>query len=72
MRQKLNLVTLSDVQGFVSAASKHDGRVFLTDKDHNFIVNAKSMLGAVYTLEWDEIWCEADGDIYHLIEKYVE
>jgi len=71
MRAKLNLVTMSDVQKFVNAASKCEGKVILTDSERNYVVSAKSMLGAIYTLEWDEIWCEADSDIFHVIQDFM-
>lgn len=45
-------------------------QVFLTDKNRDYIVSAKSLLGAVYSMEWDEIWCESDENIYHLVSKY--
>ena len=31
----------------------------------------KSLLGAIYTLEWSEVWCECSVDIYQKIEKFV-
>ena len=71
MRVKINLDTMTTVNHFVSDMTKYGGNVYLTDKDRNFVVNAKSMLGAVYTMEWDEVWCESDEDIYHIVSKYM-
>lgn len=71
MRVKINLDTMSDVQKFVAAVSKYDGKVVLTDAERNYMVSAKSILGAVYTLEWDEIWCETATDIFHMIDKFM-
>ena len=70
MRIKINLDTMSDINAFVSAMTKTNANVFLTDSERNFIVSAKSMLGAVYSMEWDEVWCESDEDIYHVISKF--
>lgn len=70
MRIKINLDTMTDINDFVKAMVSYGGNVFLTDKDRNFIVSAKSMLGAVYSMEWSEIWCEADEDIYHLLSRF--
>ena len=70
MRIKIRLDTMSDINAFVSDMTKCGANVFLTDKDRNFIVNAKSMLGAVYSMEWDEVWCESDDNIYHIVSKY--
>lgn len=72
MRVKLNLDTMSKVTNFVNDMTKYQGKAFLTDADRNFIVSAKSMLGAVYTMEWDEVWFEADDDIFQIITKYME
>jgi hypothetical protein len=52
--------------------TKYNGNVYLTDKDRYFVVSAKSMLGAIYTMEWDEVWCESDEDIFQIINKYME
>ena len=61
---------MSEINSFVGAMTKTNANVFLTDKDRNFIVSAKSMLGAVYSMEWDEVWCESDEDIYHVVSKF--
>ena len=70
MRIKIRLDTMSDVNSFVGDMTKSGAQVFLTDKDREFIVSAKSLLGAVYSMEWEEIWCESKDDIYHLVSKY--
>lgn len=71
MRERIRLDTMSDINHFVADMTKCPSKVSLTDKDRNFVVSAKSMLGAVYSMEWDEIWVECDDDIYHLIRKYM-
>ena len=70
MRIKIRLETMSDINAFVGAMTKTTANVFLTDKDRNFIVSGKSMLGAVYSMEWDEVWCESDENIYHILSKF--
>ena len=70
MRIKIRLDTMSEINAFVGDMTKCGATVYLTDKDRNFIVNAKSMLGAVYSMEWDEVWCECEDNIYHLVSKY--
>ena len=47
MRVKINLDTMTDINDFVKIMSGYDGNVFLTDKDREFVVSAKSMLGAI-------------------------
>lgn len=71
MRERIRLDTMSEINNFVADMTKYGGKVSLTDKERNFVVSAKSMLGAVYSMEWDEIWVECDEDIYHLIRKYM-
>lgn len=69
MKVKIALETMSDVTNFVAITSVIDVPVHLTHG--NFRVSAKSLLGAIYTMEWDEVWCECEKDIYHSIEKFV-
>ncbi len=71
MRVKINLDTMTKVTNFVREATSYSANIFLTDADRFFIVSAKSMLGAVYTMEWKEVWCECDHDIYQLVNKYM-
>ncbi len=70
MRIKIRLDTMSEVNSFVGDMTKSNATVYLTDGNRDFIVSAKSLLGAVYSMEWDEIWCESDEDIYHIVSKY--
>ena len=71
MRVKDNLDTMTDINDFVKAVTNYGGNVYLTDKDRNFIVSAKSMLGAIYSMEWGEVWCESDDDIYHILSRFI-
>ena len=69
MRVRVELDTMSEVTEFVNIATTVSAPVHLVSED--FRVNAKSLLGAIYTMEWDEVWCECEVDIYHKIEKFV-
>ena len=71
MRVKINLDTMTDINDFVKLMTGYGGNVFLTDKDRHFIVSAKSMLGAIYSMEWGEIWCESEDDINHLLSRFI-
>ena len=71
MRVKINLDTMTDINDFVKAVTNYGGNVYLTDKDRNFIVSAKSMLGAIYSMEWGEVCCESDDDIYHILSRFI-
>lgn len=61
-RTKIRLDTMSDVNGFVSAMTKVDSKVWLEDDEGNR-VNAKSLLGALYSMEWSHIYCYCAKDI---------
>ena len=69
MRAKLNLVTMKDAVDFVNIVTAIQEPVLLVGED--FRVSAKSLMGVVYSLEWNEIWCECEKDIYTKIEKFV-
>ena len=53
MRVRINLDTMSKITDFVSDATKFNGKIYLTDAKRDFIVSAKSLLGAVYSIEFD-------------------
>lgn len=62
MRMRIRLDTMADINKFVAIAGKISEPVHLTDGNH-FKVSGKSMLGAVYTMEWSEVYCECEKDI---------
>lgn len=71
MRYKIRLDTMTDVNNFVKMATSYSGKIMLTDGD-SFSVSGKSLLGAMYTMEWDQIFCETDNEIYHLIKDFLD
>lgn len=68
-RNKIELVTTSDIMEFVRIATEETGDVKLID-GNGFCVNGKSLLGAMATVEWKSLYCESDNDIYSKIEKF--
>ena len=70
MRYKIRLDTMADINRFVGIATKYSGKIMLTDGD-NFSVSGKSLLGAMYTFEWEQIFCESETEIYHLIKDFI-
>jgi phosphotransferase system HPr-like phosphotransfer protein len=74
MRVKLNLDTMQKVNEFVSVATTVKSNVYLTNNNHQFVVNAKSMIAALYSLEWsDGIWLECeDQNAYSMFRKFME
>ena len=70
MKAKIRLDTLSNIRDFVDAVSTTDDEVYLTD-GNNLTVSAKSILGAMYTMEWSEVYCTCDKDIYSIIRAFI-
>ena len=62
VRQKINLVTMTDIQKFVEVASRIDEQVYLEDNT-GYKVSAKSLLGALLSMEWNEVYCHCEKDI---------
>ena len=69
MKVKIDLETMSDVTRFVAITTQVGAPVYLTSD--NFRVSAKSLLGALCSMEWDDVWCECEEDIYTKIERFV-
>lgn len=70
MKARIRLDTMRNVQDFVNIASAMHGNVYITD-NAGLKVSAKSLLGALYAMEFDELWCEAEEDIYHNIQDFI-
>lgn len=70
MKNKIRLDTMCDVNKFVNICASVQGEVHLTDKRH-FRVNAKSLLGVMYSLEFEEVWVESEEDIFNKISDFV-
>lgn len=67
---KIRLDTLSEVHQFVKVASSVNGHITITDKQ-GLRVSGKSVLGMLYAMEFEELWCESDTEVYHLIESFI-
>ena len=70
MKQRIRLDTMSDIRSFVDTVSTVTEKVTLEDDDGNR-VSAKSLLGAVYTVEWKAIYCYCDKDISGIILPWI-
>lgn len=70
MRAKIRLDTMRDIQGFVNAVAAIPEKVTLEDDDGNK-VSAKSLIGAIYTMEWAHVYCYCAKDIYSTILPWV-
>ena len=69
MKAKIRLDTMKDINQFVSACTSVHVPVYITD-GAGLKVSAKSVLGVMYSMEFADIWCECEEDIYHLIERF--
>ena len=70
MRAKINLDTMKDINDFVRICTRIPVAVHITD-GAGLKVSGKSLLGVMYAMEFDDIWCECEQDIYHEIVKFV-
>ena len=72
MRHKICLDTMDDVREFVKIVQDYDKHnIFITD-GNRMRVNAKSVIGVLYSMEFDNIWIESDIDIYSKISKFIK
>ena len=69
MRAKIRLDTMKDITQFVAICSNVDMPVYVTD-GAGLKVSAKSVLGVMYSMEFANIWCESEIDIYNQIERF--
>ena len=70
MKAKINIDTLSKINSFVAICSKLDCKVDLVD-GNGYCVSAKSLMGAVATMDWNEVYAESERDIYSDIREFV-
>ena len=68
---KLRLYNYSDVKEFVDIANRIDSIIYLED-GNGLRVNAKSVLGALYTMEYNNIYCVCADDISNKIFRFIE
>lgn len=70
MKVKVNLDTFTACQKFVNTCSALDVDVALTD-GNKYSVSAKSLLGAMASFDWNEVWAESDTDISGHIMDFI-
>ena len=70
MRQKVCLDTMTDIQKFVEVVSRVGETVTLEDGDGH-CVSASSLLGALYSMEWNEVYCCCHKDIAGYILPWI-
>lgn len=67
---KIRLDKMQDAQEFASIASGIDGRIELHDNS-GFVVNAKSLIGVIYSLEFSETFLVMDGSHYMKFKRFI-
>ena len=73
IRTKINIDTTTKVHEFVGIANHMNGTVRLLGRDEEgteSIVNARSLVGVLYSTEWNEVWCECESGEYSKIQKF--
>lgn len=70
MRAKINLDTMSKINAFVTICSRLDCDISLID-GHGYRVSAKSLVGAIATTDWSQVFIECDRDIYAYVQDFL-
>ena len=68
-KTKIRLDTMTDVNKFVTLVSTINSKVYLQD-GKDFCINAKSILGGLAAIEWTDIYCLSEEDIYNKISMF--
>lgn len=67
---QISLVTMQDINDFVGIATEYGKTLKLTDKE-NYTVNAASILGVRYSLEWNSLYLLSEEDVYSLFSRFI-
>lgn len=70
MKVKVRLDTNTDAIKFSNLCLSLPGNITITD-NKGLRINAKSILGMLYALEFEELWCESEEDIYTHINEFI-
>jgi hypothetical protein len=70
MRVKINIDTFSKINAFVNICTQLEGDIKLVDGS-GYCVNARSLLGAVATADWSQVFVESENDIYSHIQEFI-
>lgn len=69
-RLRIRLDTHTDAARLAKIASNLEGKIVITD-GNGLRVNAKSVMGMLYAMEFEELWLESEYDIYRNVEDFV-
>ena len=70
MKEKVNLDTMSKINAFVAVCSRLDCKVDLVDGE-GYRVSAKSLVGALATVDWNQVFIECEKDIYAYVQEFL-
>ena len=70
-KYKIVLDTVTAVNKFVGIANSIPNAVITVTDNNGLRVSAKSIMGMLYALEFEELWCESDEEIYEKIKEFV-
>jgi hypothetical protein len=70
MRNRIRIDTVKQANELAAITAGLDGKITITD-GQGLTVNAKSVIGALHAMEFDELWLESENDIYMAIEPFI-
>ena len=70
MKERVNLDTMGKINAFVTVCSRLDCRVDLVD-GNGYRVSAKSLIGALATMDWNQVFIECEKDIYAYVQDFL-
>lgn len=70
MKIKIRLDTVKDAQTLSNIAQELSDEITITDNG-GLRVSAKSVLGVIYALEFNELWLESEDDHYFAFMNFV-
>ena len=71
MKAKINIDTLDKIYSFVRICELLSGNIKLIDGS-GYCVSAKSLVGAIATMDWSQVYVESEQDIRWYIEDFIE
>lgn len=73
-RYKIALETLEDVKNFSKIVANNFSErdlLLLTTASGDYTVNAKSIIGVIYSLEWDNLYLLSEKEVFHLFKDFI-
>ena len=75
IKWKIALDTMSDVSAFVAITTQYQEDLVVENDNQTFRVNAKSLMGMLYSTEWEGnvyLTCQTEpAGLYSALERYV-